>query len=113
MPVEDHEIHESVRHWYPVAGCSNLPRPERGHVVTIRLYDARGDYIGNGTQYIPYQFSKLCRNIGEFINGEWTPMSECRECDPKLRDWEYIHKHQKMHEEELRNLVRIKYSDRL
>ena len=99
MPVDDHPIHDKVRHKEVVAGCYGKDSHKPGYWVQVRDYYPDGNYR-MVMQYIPDVMSKECRGaMGWKINGAWTMFPECFKdgipC-PVIKDGPYISKNRAM-----------------
>jgi hypothetical protein len=69
---------EGYRAW-----CWNKPRWPKPYMVAERVYHIDGTYH-YAMKRIDHGMSLLCRQMGD--------LPECKDCDPALRDWEYINK---------------------
>lgn len=108
MAVENHKVHEKVKHSNVSAGCKNLPRTPKPYTVAVKLYDQEGNYVGTGTQTIRPVMSVLCHNTGEYSKDSdgkysWKEFKECEGCNPINRDWEYIYRMRSLVEREVRS----------
>lgn len=108
MAVETHPVHEKVKHSNVSAGCKNLSREQKPYIVSVKLYDQEGNYVGEGTQSIQPVMSVLCHNTGQYTKDEngsysWKEYPECEGCNPINRDWLYINKMRSMVEKEVRS----------
>ncbi len=90
MAVEDHPVHESVRHVNLRAGCHSKPPASGGYYAMHREYRPDGSFT-NEQVWIPNNMSRTCRQTGEYRNGQWEELDECKGCTAE-RDWEFINK---------------------
>ena len=103
MPVHDIEVQEKSKRVNAVAWCNNKSRTRGSYVVSVRLFNETGDFYGFGTERIYNGMSKLCRQVGEYINGGWRELAECKDCPPDLKDHEYINRMRSLQEQEVRS----------
>ena len=80
MPVEDHEVHELVKHDKPPAGCYNREYWADGYYSLTRryLYDGRYEFVD---EWIPHTMSNKCRQVNNLL--------ECEGCLAE-KDTDYI-----------------------
>lgn len=90
MAVEDHAVHESVKHAAPPAGCRDGERATSGYWKLVTVFDDTG-YPHQRPVFIHHRMSFNCRQIGEYRNGQWNELAECVDCTTP-RDWEYINR---------------------
>ena len=83
MPVEEHEVHESVRHSADkLYGCNSNKRLQNGYWLQEREYRQNGTYIMMH-KFIPHKMSVDCRNY--YL---WYSDPGCRGCNlPKDREY--------------------------
>lgn len=109
MAVENHPVHDKVRHGKVKYGCWNKSREQREYHVPVRLYDANGSFIGHGTEIIKPWASPLCRHTGEYSKDEngtysWKEDANCEGCNPINKDHAYITRMRRLVEQEVRAL---------
>ena len=82
-PVEDHEVHESVRHAADKPyGCSNIKPMAKGYWIQERQYRKDGTYVMRD-KFIEHRMSDACRNY--YL---WYSDIKCRGCNrPKDREY--------------------------
>lgn len=82
-PVEDHEVHESVKHSSDKPyGCNNIKPMSKGYWLQARQYRSDGSYVIRDT-FIKHRMSDQCRNY--YL---WYSDPGCSSCKrPKDREY--------------------------
>ena len=90
MPVEEHEVHESVRHSADkLYGCNSNKRLQNGYWLQEREYRQNGTYIMMH-KFVEHRMSFNCRNY--YL---WYSDPGCRNCS-KPKDRAYAQRMQSL-----------------